>query len=49
MRPARIGIVFVVVISISFCYQEVTLFLETPHTVAGVSRRREGIPVIYRQ
>jgi hypothetical protein len=48
MRPARIGIVFVVIISISFCHQEVTLFLEIPHTVAGVSGRREGIPVIYR-
>jgi hypothetical protein len=48
MKSARIGIAFVVVISIFFCYQEVTPFLEIPHTVTGISRRREGIPVIYR-
>lgn len=48
MKSARIGIALVVVISIFFCYQKVTPFLEIPHTVTGVSRRREGIPVIYR-
>lgn len=48
MKSARIGIVFVVVISISFCYQEITPFLEIPYTVTGISRRREGIPVVYK-
>ena len=48
MKPARMGIVFVVVISIAFCYQGVTSFLEIPYTVTGVSKRREGIPVIYK-
>lgn len=48
MKSARIGIVFVVAISMTFCYQGITPFLEIPHTVSVVSRRREGIPVIYR-
>ena len=48
MKSARIGIVFVVVISIFFCYQEITPFLEIPYTVTGISKRREGIPVVYR-
>ena len=48
MKPARIGIVFVVVISIALHYQEVTSFLEIPYTVTVASKRREGIPVIYK-
>ena len=48
MKSARIGIVLVVVISISFCYQETTPFLEIPYTVTGISRRREEIPVVYK-
>ena len=48
MKSARIGIVFVVVISISFYYQEITPFLEIPYAVTGISKRREGIPVVYR-
>jgi len=48
MKPARIGVVFVVVISIAFCYQEVTPFLEIPYTATTVSKRRKGIPAIYK-
>ena len=48
MKSARIGIVLVVVICISFCYQEMTPFLEIPYTVTGIAKRREGIPVVYK-
>jgi hypothetical protein len=48
MKSTRIGIVFVVVISISFYYQEITPFLEIPYAVTGISKRREGIPVVYK-
>jgi hypothetical protein len=48
MKSARIGIVFVVVISISFYYQEITPFLEIPYAVTGISKKREGVPVVYK-
>jgi hypothetical protein len=48
MKSARIGIVIVVVISIAFHYQGMTLFYETPCTVIAVARTRQGSPVIYR-
>jgi hypothetical protein len=48
MKSARIGIVIVVVISIAFHYQGMTLFYEIPCTVIAVARTRQGIPVIYR-
>ena len=48
MRSARIVIVFVVVISIAFHYQGMTLFCEIPCTVTAVAKTRQGIPVIYR-
>jgi hypothetical protein len=48
MKSAKIGVVFAVVICIAFCYQEVTLFIEIPYSVSVVSKRREGIPVIYK-
>ena len=48
MKSAKIGIVLVVVICITFCYQEITSFREIPCTAIAISRRREGIPAIYK-
>jgi hypothetical protein len=50
MKSARIGIVIIVVISIAFYYQGMTLFYEIPCTVTviAVVRTRRGIPVVYR-
>jgi hypothetical protein len=48
MKLSRIAIVLVAVISIAFCYQETTYFIEISCTVAVTMRRREGIPVIHR-
>jgi hypothetical protein len=48
MKSARIGIVVVVVISIAFHCQGMTLFYEIPCTVTAVARTRQGSPVIYR-
>jgi len=48
MKSARIGIVIIVVISIAFYYQGMTLFYEIPCTVIAVARTRRGIPVVYR-
>ena len=48
MKSARIGIVIVVVISIAFHYQGMTLFYEIPCAVIAVARTRQGVPVIYR-
>lgn len=48
MKSARISIVIVIVISIAFSYQGMTLFCEIPCTVIAVARTRQGIPVIYR-
>ena len=48
MKLSRITIVFVAVISVAFCYQEATYFIETSCAVAVTMRGREGIPVIHR-
>lgn len=48
MKSARIGIIIVVVISIAFQYQVMTLYCEIPCAVTVVARTRPGIPIIYR-
>jgi transposase len=48
MRLEKISIVFVVVISLACYYQGVTSFLEISYTVTSVSRRKKGIPVLYK-
>jgi hypothetical protein len=48
MKLSRIAIVFVAVVSITFCYQGTTYFIEISCAVAVTVRRREGIPVIHR-
>ncbi len=48
MKLTRIVIVFVIIISSAFCYQETIYFIDIPCTVVTTMRRREGIPVIYR-
>jgi hypothetical protein len=48
MKLSTIAVVFVAVISIAFCYQETTYFIEISCAVAITMRRREGISVTHR-
>jgi hypothetical protein len=48
MKLSRIAIVFVAVISVAFCYQGTTYFIEISCATAVTVRGREGIPVIHR-